>query len=108
MPENLPSNSGGAGPIEPQSGTKRRPNAPLWLGFLIVLFAFLSYIPIFAKYPITRDMPWANFLIFVVGFILLFAAHSASQVLSGAKLPVPFWLPSASRLWSSSASPYFL
>jgi len=73
MPENLPSNSGGAGPIEPQSGTKRRPNAPLWLGFLIVLFAFLSYIPIFAKYPITRDMPWANFLIFVIGFILLFA-----------------------------------
>jgi len=73
MPENLPNNSGGAGPIELQSGAKRRPNAPLWLGFLIVLFAFLSYIPIFAKYPITRDMPWANFLIFVVGFILLFA-----------------------------------
>jgi hypothetical protein len=73
MPENLPSNSSAAGPTEPQSGAKRRPNAPLWLGFLIVLFAFLSYIPIFAKYPITRDMPWANFLIFVIGFILLFA-----------------------------------
>jgi len=73
MPENLPSNGSAAGPIEPQSGTKRRANAPLWLGFLIVLFAFLSYIPIFAKYPVTRDMPWASFLIFALGFIFLFA-----------------------------------
>ncbi len=73
MPENLPTNSSAAGAIEPQSGAKRRANAPLWLGFLIVLFAFLSYIPIFAKYPVTRDMPWANFLIFALGFIFLFA-----------------------------------
>src|SRR6266404_47781 len=73
MPENLPSDSSAAGPIEPQSSAKRRANAPLWLGFLIVLFAFLSYIPIFAKYPVTRDMPWASFLIFALGFIFLFA-----------------------------------
>jgi hypothetical protein len=72
MPENLPSNSSAPGPTSRQSGTKRRPNAPLWLGFLVVLFAFLSYIPIFAKYPITRDMPWANFLIFALGLIFLF------------------------------------
>src|SRR5229473_1855792 len=73
MPEDLPTNSSAAGPTSPQSGTKRRPNASLWLGFLVVLFAFLSYIPIFAKYPITRDMPWANFLIFAVGLLVLFA-----------------------------------
>ena len=73
MPEDLPTNSSAAGPTSPQSGTKRRLNAPLWLGFLVVLFAFLSYIPIFAKYPITRDMPWANFLIFAVGLLVLFA-----------------------------------
>src|SRR5713226_7726502 len=69
MPEDLPTNSSAAGPTSPQSGTKRRPNAPLWLGFL---FAFLSYIPIFARYPITRDIPWANFLIFAIGLLLLF------------------------------------
>jgi hypothetical protein len=67
MPDNSPANIGAG-----DSNTKRRPNAPLWLGFLIVVFAFLSYIPIFAKYPITRDMPWANFLIFAVGLLLLF------------------------------------
>jgi hypothetical protein len=73
MPDNSPANMAAADSSTPPGTTKRRPNAPLWLGFLVVVFAFLSYIPIFAKYPITRDMPWANFLIFVLGFILLFA-----------------------------------
>ena len=36
------------------------------------MFAFLSYIPIFVKYPSTRDMPWASFLIFAVGLLFLF------------------------------------
>ena len=73
MPANFPANDSSADFGTPPANNKRRPNAPLWLGFLIVLFAFLSYIPIFAKYPVTRDMPWANFLIFAFGFILLFA-----------------------------------
>jgi hypothetical protein len=72
MPDNSPANIGVGDSSAPPGTTKRRPNAPLWLGFLIVLFAFLSYIPIFAKYPVTRDMPWANFLIFALGFIFLF------------------------------------
>jgi hypothetical protein len=59
-------------PANIDSNTKRRPNAPLWLGFLIVVFAFLSYIPIFARYPFTRDIPWANYLIFAIGLLLLF------------------------------------
>src|SRR5689334_23885590 len=70
MPDHLPENTNAPDSSPPQGG-KRRPNAPLWLGFLIVLFAFLSYIPIFVKYPSTRDMPWANFLIFALGFVLL-------------------------------------
>jgi hypothetical protein len=71
MPDNSPANIGAGNSGTPPINTKRHPNAPLWLGFLIVLFAFLSYIPIFAKYPITRDMPWANFLIFALGLIFL-------------------------------------
>jgi uncharacterized membrane protein len=67
MPEDLPSNTGPANvPV------KRRANAPLGWGFLLALVAFLSYIPIFAKYPFTRDVPWANFLLFALGFVLLF------------------------------------
>ena len=67
MPEDLPANP--SAPVAP----KRRPNAPLWIGFLVAMFAFLSYVPIFARYPSTRDMPWANFLIFAIALGLLFA-----------------------------------
>ena len=66
MPENLSASTPSAAP-EP----KRRPNAPLWLGFLIAVFAFLSYVPIFARYPSTRDMPWVNFLLFAIALVSL-------------------------------------
>jgi hypothetical protein len=66
MPQDLPTNT-----APPDAGPKRRPNAALWLGCLIAVFAFLSYIPIFAKYPSTRDMPWANFLLFALALVFL-------------------------------------
>jgi 4-amino-4-deoxy-L-arabinose transferase-like glycosyltransferase len=82
MPEDLPANTPPT-TAEP----KRRPNAPLWLGFLVVVFAFLSYLPIFARYPSTRDMPWANFLLFALGLALLFVglrrAFAQSQLYRG-------------------------
>jgi hypothetical protein len=66
MPENLSANTSTA-----TAAPKRRPNAPLWLGFLIAVFAFLSYVPIFARYPSTRDMPWANFILFATALVSL-------------------------------------
>ena len=42
----------------------------LWLGFLIVLAALLSY-EFFALFPVTRDFPWANLLLFGIGGIFL-------------------------------------
>jgi hypothetical protein len=67
MPEDLAADTSPAGAMP-----KRRPNAAQWLGFVIALFAFLSYIPIFAKYPSTRDMPWANFVLFAIALVFLF------------------------------------
>jgi hypothetical protein len=49
---------------------KRSWNWSLWVGFLFVLAGFLSY-PLFARFPLTRDFPWANFLLFGVGGIFL-------------------------------------
>jgi hypothetical protein len=49
---------------------KRSWNWSLWVGFLFVLAGFLSY-PFFAQFPVTRDFPWANFLLFAVGGIFL-------------------------------------
>jgi hypothetical protein len=57
---------------QPADGlARRRPNVRIWLGFLLAVFAFLSYIPIFARYPSTRDLPWANFLFFAIALVSL-------------------------------------
>jgi hypothetical protein len=50
--------------------TKRNWNWSLWIGFLFALTGFLSY-PFFTRFPITRDFPWANFLLFGVGGIFI-------------------------------------
>jgi hypothetical protein len=49
----------------------RRLNWPLWVGFLLTLGAFLSYFFIFVWYPFTRDLPWANLLLFAVAIVFL-------------------------------------
>ena len=49
-----------------------RVNWQLWAGFLLSVFAFMSYPTIFAQWPITRDFPWANILLFLIAIVLLF------------------------------------
>jgi peptidoglycan/LPS O-acetylase OafA/YrhL len=50
---------------------KRRLNIPIWAGFAVVIAAVGSYIPIFTQFPVTRDIPWANYLLFLLGGALL-------------------------------------
>ena len=50
---------------------KRRWNASLWVGFLVMLAAAFSYIPIFARIPATRDFPWVNLTLFATGAALI-------------------------------------
>jgi len=38
-----------------------------WAGFGFTLVAAISYVPIFARFPATRDFPWANLLLFLLG-----------------------------------------
>jgi hypothetical protein len=49
----------------------KRFNWPLLSGFLMSVFAFLSYFFIFVWFPITRNFPWANLLLFVIAVVLL-------------------------------------
>jgi hypothetical protein len=53
---------------EPQ---KRKWNWRIWVGFLIALAALPSYLLIFARYPVTRNVPWATWLMFVLAGWLL-------------------------------------
>jgi hypothetical protein len=50
---------------------KRRWNIPIWTGFAFVVAALVSYIPLFVPFPVTRDVPWVNDLLFLVGGFLL-------------------------------------
>src|SRR2546430_17316115 len=49
-----------------------RLNWQIWSGFLLSLAALFSYPLLFVDWPITRDFPWANLLLFAVAAILLF------------------------------------
>src|ERR1051325_5518641 len=47
-------------------------NWPLWLGFILSIFSFLSYPFIFANWATTRDFPWVNIPLFILALVLLF------------------------------------
>jgi drug/metabolite transporter (DMT)-like permease len=49
---------------------KRHWNWSVWIGFLFVLAGSFSY-TFFARFPVTRDFPWANLILFCSGGILL-------------------------------------
>jgi hypothetical protein len=57
---------------------KRNRNGLLWLGFALALMAGASYEAIFVEYPITRDFPWVNLLLFLAaGCCLGIGLHRA-------------------------------
>jgi hypothetical protein len=50
----------------------KRINWPIWLGFLLTVFGFLSYPFIFINWPVTRDFPWVSLALFVIAAVLIF------------------------------------
>ena len=68
------------------AGAKKSWNWFLWIGVLFALAGFFSY-TFFAQFPITRDFPWANLLLFAGGGILfvvgLFRAFGKPRVYRG-------------------------
>ena len=65
---------------------KRKWNWPIWVGFLVAVGGVFSY-GFFARYPVTRDFPWANLLLLGVGTALmivgLFRAFGRPQLYRG-------------------------
>ena len=43
----------------------------MWTGFLLSLVAGLSYPLVFVRWPITREFPWANLILFAISISLL-------------------------------------
>jgi hypothetical protein len=46
-------------------------NWRIWTGFLLAVIAFVSYFAVFVKFPVTRDIPWATWLLFALSIFLL-------------------------------------
>ena len=46
-------------------------NWQIWAAFLLSLFAFISYPLLFVRFPVTRDFPWVNLLLFVAAVALI-------------------------------------
>ncbi len=50
---------------------RRQWNWRVWAGFGVALLAAYSYLFLFIRYPVTRDFPWVNLILFVVAAYLL-------------------------------------
>ena len=65
---------------------KRPWNWLLWVGFVVAVAGLFSY-GFFVRFPITRDFPWANLLLFGIGDALLivglFRAFGRPQLYRG-------------------------
>ena len=48
-----------------------RINWQLWLGFLLTFVAGFSFPTIFVWFPVTRDFPWVNLLLFAIAAVFL-------------------------------------
>jgi hypothetical protein len=58
---------------------KRRFNWQLWSGLLLAVIAFVSYFSFFARYPLTRDVPWVSFLLLLLAVALLVAGWRRAE-----------------------------
>ena len=65
---------------------KRKWNWPLWVGFVVAVGGLFSY-EYLVRFPITRDFPGANLLLFAIGAALLliglFRAFGRPQLYRG-------------------------
>ena len=50
---------------------KKKWNWRIWAGFVIALAAIPLYAALFARYPVTRNVPWASWMMFVLAGWLL-------------------------------------
>lgn len=59
----------------------------MWAGFLLSVGAFFSYFAFFVEFPVTRNFPWANLLLFLIAAILLVVglrrAYGSPEVFRG-------------------------
>lgn len=74
---------------KPVAVTKRTWNWRIWAGFFVAFVAFASYGLFFARFSVTRNVPWANWLLFALAVWFLWGGLRRAwrnPVLHGGKL----------------------
>src|SRR5215475_1439111 len=73
---------------------KKKRNWRIWVGFLISLSVIPAYAGLFSRYPVTRNVPWASWLMVVLALWLLWTgvrrAYTNSQEYRGKILGTVF------------------
>ena len=59
-------------------------NGRLWSGLLLSIVAAASYVFFFYRFPVTRDIPWVNGLLFLIAIFLLITGFRRSRRRVGA------------------------
>ena len=54
-------------------------NKRLWGGLLLSIVAMVSYFFFFYRFPVTRDVPWVNYILFVVATVLLISGFRRAR-----------------------------
>jgi hypothetical protein len=54
-------------------------NGRLWSGLLLAVVSAASYLFFFYRFPITRDVPWVNFILFALAIFLLLSGFRRSR-----------------------------
>ena len=62
---------------------KRRWNWRIWTGLLLALAAIPGYFLFFARFPVTRDVPWVSWLMFALAIWLLWMGVGRAFANSG-------------------------
>jgi hypothetical protein len=78
------------------SSAGRKWNLAIEAGFLITVTAFLSYYFVFVRFPLTRDFPWLNLLLFAAGLGL-----SATGVVRAFRSPERYRGKVRGPLWAA-------
>ena len=56
----------------------------LWTGLILSVVAFVSYFAVFARFPVTRDVPWPTYLLLAVALLLLLQGVRRARRKAGA------------------------